>query len=192
MIEPHVSTEISTSDKELLTPLIGSVFRFLGGKDLPEFLMASQIVVSTTGADICFEGDVTQSSVEGYVENYSKIKLNSASQKELSSLQARGHIYYQRAGDVIRNVFLVRRVITEFRHGLKMWSLATTRAIVFDFGASQIAISKLGEHDEALAVTETNGFDISKLPETSNYFESDLETEYQVHDELVGLNLTNV
>ncbi len=189
MIEPHISTEFSDIERRHLAALIGSKFRFLGGKNLPEFLMASQLVISTSKGDLIFEGDVVESEIEGYVENYSKIKVSAPTHNEISNLQSRGHVYFQHAGDVIQAVYILRRVITELKHGVASWSIATSRAVVLDFGSAQFCISKLGEHDEALAVTEMDGFDMDKVPQTSNYFEIDLETAYQVQEELIHLSL---
>jgi hypothetical protein len=189
MIEPQISTEFSAVERQHLAALIGSKFLFLGGKDLPEYLMASQLVISTSNGDLCFEGDVVESEIEGYVENYSKIKVSAPTKKEISNLQSRGHVYFKHAGEVIIAVYIVRRVITELKHGVPSWSIATSRAVVIDFGSTQLCVSKLGEHDEALAVTEMDGFDIDKLPETSSYFEIDLETGYQVQEDLIRLSL---
>jgi|LauGreDrversion4_2_1035121.scaffolds.fasta_scaffold121367_3 hypothetical protein len=188
MIEPNMSTEFSDSENQQLSELIGSKLLFVGGKDLPEFLVASQIVISTTKGALVFEGDVVESGFEGYVENYSRIRVHPSPAKEVSNLQIRGNVYFQHAGELIRNVYVVRRVITELKQGVPSWTLATSRAVVLDFGTTQLCLSKLGEHDEALAITDMHGFEIGKVPETSSYFEVDLETGYQVHDEIILLN----
>lgn len=187
----QISTEFSREDIQNLSGLIGSQYLFVGGKDVPEYLMASQFIISTTYGSLIFEGDVVEADFEGYLENYSRIDIRKASVKDISSLESRGQVFRRHSGSNILDVLVVRQVITEFFHGQPTWSLATSRAIILDLGQTQLCLSKLGQHDEALAITEQHGFDIEKLPSTSNYFEPNLETEYRFEQKLISLGSAN-
>jgi hypothetical protein len=189
MVKPTMSTEFFEVEIQQLSALIGSRFHFFGGIDLPDFLMAAQLVISTSEHDLVFEGDIAVSDFQGYAENYSKITVRPASTSELTNLIAAGNVYSEHSGTVIRNVYVVRRLITELKNGSPSWLLSTSRAVVLDLGSTQLCISKLGEHDEALAITNMSGFNISKVPDTSNYFEAGPGIAYQVSDETISISV---
>lgn len=189
MIKPTMSTEFSEVEIQHLSALIGSRFHFLGGMDLPDFLMAAQVVISTSENDLVFEGDIVVSDFQDYAENYSKITVRPASTSELSNLITGGNVYSQHSGAVILDVYIVRRLIAELKTGSPSWLLSTSRAVVLDLGSTQLCLSKLGEHDEALAITNMRGFEISKVPSTSNHFEAELGVKYEVRDETISISL---
>ncbi|MFM2184552.1 MAG: hypothetical protein RIS55_200 [Actinomycetota bacterium] len=182
-----LTTELSELEIEKLESLIGGTLEFLGGDHLPDLMFASQFVVFTNRCALVFQGDVVQADLEGYVENYSRIRVVQVDEAEVSRLGALGRLSFDGPNQVIQNVEILRRTITEYKNGVVTWQLQTSRAVVLDLGTTNLCFSKLGEHDEALAVTSLLEFQSSKLPTTSSYFETDFKTSYVIREDLFSL-----
>ena len=173
--------KISPSETELalLRKLIGNTFEFIGGYSLPDFLTSDVIVIATDEIAIKVSGDIFEAEIEGYPENYSKVKITQLTDAQVRILRASGEIYPRGSGLVVQDVSLVIRTTSEFKNGIQTWSIESLRAIVLNLGSTNLIVSRLGDHDEVLAASFVKNFSFSSLPSVSNYLEEDLETKYE-------------
>jgi hypothetical protein len=181
--------QISLSETELtiLKKLIGRTFEFIGGESLPDFLISDVIVLATDELAIKVSGDIFESEIEGYPENYSKVDITELTDSQVRTLRASGETYLEGAGLVVQDVSLVTRTTSEFKNGLQTWSIESLRAIVLNLGSTNLIVCRLGDHDEVLAASFVKNFSFSSLPAVSNYLEEDLETKYEFIETSISL-----
>ena len=183
-MENAFDTRVGLKDLRKINALIGSQYNFVGGAHFPELCSSDVIVFSTSQGSLRFQGDIVEANFEGYKENYSTYVIQEAEPGEVSKLVKRGRVATRDVGSQIKNVYVLSSKRTELKRGEKTWVLYSTRGVIFDFGNSKIAISKLGEHDECLTVTHLDGGDFTAIPETSSFFESDEQVTYVIEESL--------
>lgn len=187
MTSKFMQIKLSNTQVGVLKSAIGSTLEFVGGDSLPDFLISDVIVLGTSNLAIKLSGDIFESQIEGYPENYSKFNVSELSASQELRLRTAGNVYFQAPGQIIRGISFVTRTTSELKHGKQTWSIESLRSLVFDLGGSFLTVSRLGDHDEALRAAFSTKFSIADLPTVSSYLEEDLETKYQIHDSVCSI-----
>jgi hypothetical protein len=182
-----VKNLFSNSDIEELTKLRGSIFSFVAGPTLWEFLSADLVFLVCGNQRLSIQGDIFDSSFEGFEGQYSRLIISTPNDVDLEKSVLEGSAYYFHSGETVLEVAVIRDTIEFFSDGIKSWEYVTDSGFVLNLSGGAVAITKLGHHDELLQVTYWDEFSMLTVPETDGHFESDLYQNYNINREIIPL-----
>jgi hypothetical protein len=153
---------------------IDKTLNFVGGPDLPYYLVSTKVLLSCTGKDLSFAGDVLFSDLQGYPNEFSFITINESARSDLKRTLDAGLQYFFMKGQRITGVEILEETVESHSQTKLNWSLTSDIAVIFTLTHGVIVISKLSHHDEALRVLHGPELGSIEIPATQNFFETDL------------------
>ena len=181
----------SATDLEIFQNLIGTQWSFVAGPELWEYLSSDLIFVICGELRISLQGDIFESTFESFKSDYSKIIVSSPKQHEIDLSIKKGFAYSFHAGDFVTGVSILRDSVQRTGTGIDTWDYISDSGVIFHLTSGDVAITKLGHHDEMLQVTFLDKVETAQIPEMNSHFEHDLDNQYRFNRELIPLQALN-
>ena len=111
--------QLNDDSRRVLRSLKGKRWRLATGEPLAEksrhYFAWNDVIIATDSGEARIHTKLVERDFEGYEEEYAQLSVHSDSQG-LPEAQRNGHIYFQHAGEVITEVYLIRITITQVMH----------------------------------------------------------------------------
>lgn len=183
-----MENQFSTLELTEFTKLVGANFEYLAGPTLGADLVSDLIILCTTTGNIAIQGDICELDFEGFTETYSKLIVNPKSEKYLGEAKNNGNLFFFKAGEKISSVMILRNFVTCFENHKLSWEYVSDAGLILKMESGYLAITKLGQHDELLAVTYLDELDMSQLPNLTSAFQDSLETQIENNRKILTLD----
>lgn len=167
---------IDQAGRVQLRDLIGLKLESLSGETLPDFLMSPSVTVKAGDQIVTIFGKTDDSEIPDFEGYASTLCIARGSLDDLALHRQSGNIYKQYSGSEITGVAIVREDLESVVSGQVVWRHSADIAIVLEFQAGFLVISKMGQHDEVLRVQFSKSFEIEGIPKLDSYFEDDILT----------------
>lgn len=176
----------------VLRSLKGKHWRLATGEPLAEkprhYFAWNNVIVATDCGEARIHTELVEKDFEGYEEEYAQLSVHSDSQG-LAEAQRHGFIYFQHAGELITEIYLIRITITQIMHGVPTWTYSTDYGVVFGLTEGAAAVCKTSHHSEALDVTFADSVAELELDDRVDEWDwaNELGEEYESTRELILL-----
>ncbi len=183
---------LDDDSRHVLRSLKGKRWRLATGKSSPErpghHFAWDNVIVATDCGEARIHTELVEKDFEGYEEEYAQLSVHSDSQG-LAEAQRDGLVYFQHAGEVITEVYLIRLTITQVMHGVPTWTYSTDYGIVFGLCEGAAAVRKTSHHSEALDVFFADSVDELDIDDRFDEWDwaNELGEEYESKRELIPI-----
>ena len=183
---------LNDDSRRVLRSLKGKRWRLATGEPLAEkprhYFAWNNVTVATDCGEVRIHTELLEKDFEGYEEEYAQLSVHSDSQG-MAEAQRNGLVYFQHAGEVITEVYLIRITITQVMHGAPTWTYSTDYGVVFGLTEGAAAVCKTSHHSEALEVFFADSVDELVIDDRVDEWDwaNELGEEYESKRELIPL-----
>lgn len=183
---------LNDDSRRVLRSLKGKRWRLATGEPLAEksrhYFAWNDVIIATDSGEARIHTKLAEGDFEGYEEEYAQLSVHSDSQG-MAGAQRNGHIYFQHAGEVITEVYLIRITITQVMHGVPTWTYSTDYGVVFGLTEGAAAVCKTSHHSEALDVSFAESVNELEIDDRIDEWDwaNELGEEYESKRELIPL-----
>jgi hypothetical protein len=171
-----------------LRSLIGQQFSFVGGVNLPDYLVSDSLTVETSSTSVSIYGDTEEQALgQGSSDDFAFFVIGDVSDKELETIHKSGSMYLLDKRSRITDIFVVRDFVSVVSENVTKWQLEWDSAIVIGLETGFVAISFLSLGAEALRVDFLDELALEMLPLPSSGYENSLLKQYNSRREIVSL-----
>lgn len=179
---------VSSKACSLLASLIGEEFKFVGGVNLPEYLVSDNLVVETSGQVISIYGDIEEEALGiNSLDDFSFLVVEPAEPDEIVSVHNSGNMYLLDKRARIKGVSLIRNQISMKKTGDRSWELAWDSGIVLHLETGSIVVNFLSLSSEVLRVDFLDEFSLEEVAQPTFGYEDSLLSQFQVTRTLIDL-----
>ena len=179
---------ISNDAHKLLKSLIGEDFLFVGGVNLPDYLVSDNLIVETSGAALSIYGDLEEQALgPDSDDDFSFFVVEAATIAETDSVHKSGNMYLLDKRSRINGISVIRDQISFTAGGVKRWELVWDSSIVLHLEMGAISISFLSLSAEGLRVDFFEEFSIAALPVPSSGYEDSLLSQYNTDRSVISI-----
>jgi hypothetical protein len=171
-----------------LRSLIGQQFSFVGGVNLPDYLVSDSLIVETSSTSVSIYGDTEEQALgQGSSDDFAFFVIGDVGDKELETIHKSGNMYLLDKRSRITDIFVIRDFVSVVSENVTKWQLEWDSAIVIGLETGFVAISFLSLGAEALRVDFLDELALEMLPLPSSGYENSLLKQYNSRREIVSL-----
>jgi hypothetical protein len=174
--------EIST-----LRSIVGQEFRFVGGPEVPSYLVSDYFVLGGSERSISISGDTHHASLGDDSGEYSHLVIRSSTQAEIERSLKSGNVYLINRRSLILGVGIVTETLGQKTLESSDWEYEVDVAVVIRMASGTLVLQLVSHSVEAISVEFMEEFSLSKLASPSNSFEDDLIRKCETQLRLVEL-----
>jgi len=183
-----INKTLDAAQARLLQTLIGSEFLFVGGENLPDYLVSDSLVVSTSGASVLIMGDVEEQALgPDSLDDFAFLVVKPATEGLLEHIRNAGKTYLIDKRSVIRGMSVIRENRSSSNLGFEEWSLLWDSALIIYLEVGEILITFGSMGMEILQVHEYSGDSPSNYPIPVSWYEDDLQVKLSVQREIIPI-----
>lgn len=181
---------LSAESLGILRSLKGKAWRLATGKPAPEkpghYFSWDNVIVATDAGGVRIHTELTESDFEGYSDEYGQLSVHRDSEG-LVKAQREGHVYFQRAGEQITDVYVVRITISQIMHGEPTWTYSSDCGVIFRLTEGAAAVCKIGHHTDALDVFFADSVEALEIDDGFDEWDgaNELGEDYECSHELI-------
>lgn len=183
-----LSKTLSESQTEILSELIGQEFRFVGGPDVPEYLITDSFIVGASKTCVSVHGDVFTADSQNAPEDFAHLVVKESSVEEIEETSVSGNMFLINRKSLITGVSLVRETLIHKNLEMAYWSFETDIAIVIHLESGFIFLRLISHSNEALAASFVSELDVKKFEETSSSYTDSLMSKYESSLKIIYLS----
>ena len=120
-----ISKTLSESQTEILSELIGQEFRYVGGPDVPDYLITDSFIVAASKTSVTVLGDVFTADSQNAPEDFAHLVVKESSVKEIKRTSDSGNMFLINRKSLITGVSLVRETLIHKNLEMTEWSFET-------------------------------------------------------------------
>jgi hypothetical protein len=175
----NISKKLSLAELSILQTLVGQEFKYVGGPNVPDFLVSDQFVIGGSDSTLTIHGDVAAQPLIGELEECSHFVVSTASAEFTEATIKSGNIFLLNRRGLIQNVSVVSETLTRVSGGTPDWAYESDVAIVLHTMAGAIVLRLISLSMEAIAVEFVEDFSLESIETPSNHFEGNLFETYE-------------
>ncbi|MFM2024488.1 MAG: hypothetical protein RLZZ56_501 [Actinomycetota bacterium] len=173
-----IENTISESGKSILHSLVGEELLFIGGPEVPDFLVSDFFVIGSSGLNISISAAMANLSVDSVPEDFSKFEIEVSSEETVASTKASGNMYLLNRRGLIASISLVKETLSNIDKGVEKWSCKTDVAIVIKLQTGFVVLRLVSHSVETIVVEYVRDFSLDSFEKPSSRFENDLFETY--------------
>lgn len=185
-----VSQKLSAGELTLLRQLIGQEFKYVGGPQVPDFLVSDYFVICCSASCISISGDSEVQRLADDSGEYSYLTLRSSTSEENDRALKSGNVFLLNLQNVISEVSIVSEEITKLKFGSPEWVYEADIAVILQMPSGAVIFELISHNAEAIAVKSTADFNVSSIDSPSSSFQDDLINSFKTKFVLAELGST--
>lgn len=170
-----------------LKELVGQEFKFIGGPEVPDFLVSDSFVISGSTSTLTVYGDTVEVQVGENFEEFSKLVVEVTDRKLVAATLKSGNMFLLNRRNEITGISVVRETLIHEGSDGEAWKLYSDVAIVLHLAKGNVTLRLVSHSVESIAVEFVMEFSVSNFERPSSRFESDLFDGYSSKCELVSI-----
>jgi hypothetical protein len=184
----NLSKKLSREELSILKTLVGQNFNYIGGPNVPEFLVSDQFVIGGSKSSVTIHGDVENQPLIGEFEECSHFVVKATSEEFAQATLESGNTFLLNRRALIENVSVVSESLTQTSGGASDWTYESDVAIVLHTGASAIVLRLSSLSMEAIVAEFIEDFSLASIQTPSSHFEDNLLESYASKLTIRGIN----
>lgn len=170
---------LETQQLGLLMELVGQLWDHYGGQamDRGDYALVEVFIRTDRSALTIVANRVTR-DFEGYPEDYSSLSVVGGALGEASAT-AKGNLFYQYRGSLIKDVLVVRDTLQESFRGKPTFELVSDAGVVFVLDGAYVGVCKGGYFTEDLFISTSKSLEDLRLYDGSGQWDADLDYQYE-------------
>jgi hypothetical protein len=161
---------LKLEDVALLKSLIGQEFLFVGGPEVPDFLVSDEFVLGASRTSLTISANMAQFAVENGIEEISRMDIASTASNLVNETEKSGQMFLSNHRSQITGVSLVRETATYNEPDELAWALVSDVSFVLHLLRGHVVLRKVSHSVEAISVTYSNKFLRTEIDKTSSRF----------------------
>lgn len=157
-------------DTVLLSSLIGQEFLYVGGPEVPDYLVSDVIVLGASNSPLTISADIANFALGDGSEDISFMSISSNVMDSVIETEKSGRIFLSNYRSQITGVSLVRETATYNVPDELAWVLISDVAFVLHLLGGHIIFRKVSQSVEAISVTYSNDFFGTEFGKTSSRY----------------------
>jgi hypothetical protein len=162
-----------------LKSLEGQEFRFIGGPEVPDFLVSDSFVISGSKSALKVSGNTMEVQVNENVEEFSKLEVEVADANLVAATLKSGNMFLLNRRNAITGISVVRETLVHEGSDGEEWTLNSDVAVVIHLAKGNLILRLVSHSVEAIAVEFVMEFNVSAFEKPSSRFANDLFDGYR-------------
>jgi len=184
----EIVNTLSRAQLNELKSLVGQEFKFIGGPEVPDFLVSDSFVISCSKSALTVSGDTMEVEVNENLEEFSKLKVQVTDVNLVSATLKSGNMFLLNRRNAITGISVVRETLVHEGSDGEEWTSKSDVAIVLHLAKGNLILRLVSHSVEAIAVEFVLEFNVSTFEKPSSRFENDLFDVYSSKCELVTVS----
>jgi hypothetical protein len=173
-----LSKKLSQQEVSILKTLVGQEFKYIGGPNVPDFLVSDQFVIGGSVLSLVVHGDVEEQPLMGEFEECSHFVVGTASETIVEATLKSGNMFLLNRRGLIQNVSVVSETLTRNSDGVADWTYESDISLVLHIDSGAIVLRLISLSMEAIGVEFHEDFSLEDIETPSSHFEGNLFESY--------------
>ena len=186
MIE--IKNTFSEHELKALKSLVGQEFKFIGGREVPDFLVSDSLVLGASNTALAFSAAMKDVTINGAIEEFSFLFVEVANEDVVAETLKSGNMFLLNLRHEITGISIVRETLTHFVKNLPSWTLSADVALVLHLVEGNVMLRLVSHSVEAIAVEYAHDFSLSSFEKPSSRFKNDLFDAYTSQFEVISVS----
>ena len=180
-----INNTFSAVELKQLLALVNEEFKFIGGPEVPEFLVSDSFVIGTSNSAVVVSAGMQDASVGDKIEDFSYLMVEVADSDLVEKTLKSGNLFLLNRRNGITGFSIVREMLTHSEGSETRWQLISDVALVVHLVEGCIVLRMVSHSVEAIAVEYVSDFSINSFEKPSSRFGNDLFDTYSSTFELI-------
>ena len=183
----RITDVLSRNSRELPGSLRGDSWQFFGGSDVTDWLTSTSFILATDSKIITITSEVSWKDFEGEDDTYSCLTLE-ADAVDHDRARSSGHLYFFHQGQEVRDLMVVRDLITEEQVGIPTWQYVTDVAVIDCLSDGVVCARKVSDHNELVAMAHAPTIEALAVPEPSHRWTNEIGLTYTFERQVIPVD----
>ncbi|MFM6980973.1 MAG: hypothetical protein ACKOWE_06180 [Micrococcales bacterium] len=175
-----MSEKFTKQELQVLQSLVGQRISFVGGPNLTDFMVSSQVIVVAQNTSVSVKAVDEIYDFTGESDDYVSLRVSKAKESDFTLSKERNFVYKLHANELILDVQIVSEKITSRRGLQEIWSFESDVSIIFICEKGALAITLEDHHMSIVRVSSSDELQSLAIPETMSLFEDSLLETFSV------------
>jgi hypothetical protein len=183
----EINNTFSATELRQLKALVNEEFKFIGGPEVPDFLVTDSFVIGTSNSAVVVSAGMQDASISDRIEDFSCLMVEDADADLVAETLKSGNMFLLNRRNGITGFSIVRERLTHSERGEVSWRLISDVALVIHLVVGCVVLRMVSHSVEAIAAEYVNEFSINSFEKPSSRFENDLFDTYSSTFELIDV-----
>lgn len=183
----EINNTFSAIELQQLKALVNEEFKFIGGPEVPDFLVSDSFVIGTSNSALVVSAGIQDRSINDSIDDFSCLMVEDADSDLVAKTLKSGNMFLLNRRNGITGFSIVRETLTHLEKSEVSWRLISDVALVIHLVEGCVVLRMVSHSVEAIAAEYVNEFSINSFEKPSSRFENDLFDTYSSKFELIGV-----
>jgi hypothetical protein len=181
----EINKTFSPIELQQLKELVNEEFKFIGGPEVPDFLVSDSFVIGTSNSAVVVSAGMQDVTISESIEDFSCLMVEVADSDLVAKTLKSGNMYFLNRRNGITGFSIVRETLTHSKKSESSWRLISDVGLVIHLVEGYVVLRMVSHSVEAIAVEFVKEFSINSYEKPSSRFEDNLFDTYSSKFELI-------